>query len=198
MSADSDAPREREEALYAELCTQLAAEGIIVLDKADSPFCRLLDRALRVLTFGKQDRFMSQYVTTLGKRIYTPKNWLRYKPGDRYLILRHEAVHVRQFRRLTWPGMTLVYLLLPLPMGLAGGRAWLEWQGYRESIIATWQLRGPEAARDKSFTEDIVARFTSADYAWMWLPGGQVRRWIARLLADLEANPPPPLPRQVS
>lgn len=182
-----------EEALYRELCARLASERIIVLDKAKSPFCRVLDRALRMLTFGKQDRFMSEYITTLGKRIYVPSCWLQHAPGERYLILRHEAVHVRQFRRLTWPGMTLIYLLLPLPMGFAGGRAWLEWQAYRETLVATWQLRGRAAAHDKRLEDHIVDRFTSADYAWMWLASGQVRRWIARALAELDAHPPAPL-----
>ena len=183
--------RDAIERLYRELCESLASEGIIVLSKAESRFSKLIDGALRVITFGGQARFMTEFVTTLGKRIYTPTNWDSHPPGDRYLILRHEAVHVRQFKRWTWPGMTLVYLLLPLPMGLAGGRTWLEWEAYRETITATWQLYGEAAAR--GLEDHIAERFTSADYAWMWLPGRQVRRWIARLLADLERNPPPPL-----
>ena len=179
------------EALYRELCARLADEGIIILPKAESRFSKLIDWLLRGITFGRQSRFMSEYVTTLGKRIYTPSNWERHPAGDRYLILRHEAVHVRQFKRLTWPGMTILYLLLPLPMGLAGGRAWLEWQAYRETLVATWQLYGPAAA--KGLEDHIAERFTSADYAWMWLPGRQVRRWISSTLAELERNPPPPL-----
>lgn len=186
-------PTSRGETLYRELLAQLEEEGIGVLEKRGSRFCKVLDRALRLLTFGRQDRFMSEYVTTLGKRIYTPSRWPSYPPAHRYLTLRHEAVHVRQFRRLTWPGMTLVYLLLPLPMGLAAGRAFLEWQAYRETLVATWQLLGPAAAKDKALEDHIVTRFTSADYAWMWLPARQVRRWIHRALAELERHPPPPL-----
>lgn len=181
----------RDEQLYRELCTSLAREGIIVMPKANSRFSKVLDVALRIITFGGQSRFMTEFVTTLGKRIYTPTNWHDHPPATRYLILRHEAVHVRQFKRWTWPGMTLIYLLLPLPMGLAAGRAWLEWEAYRETIIATWQLHGESAAR--GLEDHIADRFTGADYAWMWLPGRQVRRWIARLLADLAKNPPPAL-----
>jgi hypothetical protein len=183
----------RGEALYRELCASLEREGILIRDKCDSRFCKVLDRALKIITFGRQDRFMSEYVTTLGKRIYVPSQWSDQALGHRYLTLRHEAVHVRQFRRLTWPGMTLLYLFLPLPVGLAGGRAWLEWQAYRETLVATWQLYGPAAAREKRLHDHIVERFTSADYAWMWLPGRQVRRWIDKTLATLEASPPPPL-----
>jgi len=181
------------EALYQALMASLAEDGVGVYEKADSRLCRIIDRALRILTCGKQDRFLKSFVTTLGQRIYVPEGWEHYPLTDRYLTMRHEAVHVRQFRRLTWPGMILTYLLLPLPMGLAAGRAWLEWQAYRETIVATWQLLGPEAAHTEGLADHIVGRFTSADYAWMWLSGRQVRRWIARTLAELEANPPPPL-----
>jgi len=183
----------REEALYRDLVARLEAEGIHVMAKADSRFCKLIDRALRILTFGKQARFQTSFVTTIRRTIYVPSGWDEHPPGERYLIMRHEAVHVRQFRRLTLPGMTLIYLFLPLPMGLAGGRAWLEWQAYRETLTATWQLYGPAAARSKELEDHIADRFTSADYAWMWLPGGQVRRWIARALNELEAHPPPAL-----
>lgn len=183
----------RGERLYGELLASLEREGILIREKRASRFCKVLDRALRIITFGRQDRFMSEYVTTLGRRIYVPEQWPTYPPAHRYLTLRHEAVHVRQFRRLTWPGMTLVYLLLPLPVGLAAGRAWLEWQAYRETLVATWQLHGEAAARDRRLEDHIVERFTSADYAWMWLPGRQVRRWIAKTLDALEVSPPPPL-----
>ncbi len=184
------------EALYEAYVAELARElgELVVIPKRESGLCRLIDKALRALTFGKQDRFMSSYTTTLGRRIYVPDDWRYYPAVERYLILRHEAVHVRQFRRLTWPGMVLVYLLLPLPVGFAAGRAWLEWQGYRETIVATWQVKGPEAARDPRLAEHIVQRFTGADYAWMWLPGGMVRRAIAKTLRRLEERPPPALP----
>lgn len=155
----------------------------------------MIDAALRAITFGGQDRFMSAYITTLGSRIYVPDDWDQRSAAGRYCIMRHEAVHVRQFRRLTWPGMTLMYLFLPLPFGLAAGRAWLEWEGYRETLTATWQVHGPTAARDPVLHDDIVRRFTGPDYAWMWLPARTIRRAIASHLAALERDPPSVLPR---
>lgn len=185
----------RAEALYRGLLASLEAEGIRVVDKRDSRLCLVIDRALRVVTFNRQRNFLTHFVTTLGRRIYVPGTWSEHPATERYLTLRHEAVHVRQFRRYTFAGMTLVYLFLPLPFGLAAGRAFLEWQAYRETLVATWQLLGPAAARSKALEDHIADRFTGADYAWMWLPGGQVRRWIARTLDQLEAHPPPPLSR---
>lgn len=187
--------RADQEQLYRAYCDELAREHgrLVVIKKGESPFCRLIDKALKVVTFGKQRRFLTSFTTTLGKRIYVPDDWDRYPPIERYLILRHEAVHVRQFRRFTWPGMTLLYLLLPLPMGLAAGRALIEWEAYKETIVATWQVKGAMAARDPALAEHIVARFTGADYGWMWVFGGQVRRAIAKTLRALEESPPRPV-----
>ncbi|MBL8787861.1 MAG: hypothetical protein JNJ59_23365 [Deltaproteobacteria bacterium] len=187
-------PHAAHEAIYRAYVEALTRdERIVVLRKGESRFCRLIDKALRVLTLGKQDRFLTSYTTTLGRRIYVPDDWDRYPAGERYLVLRHEAVHVRQFRRLTWPGMVLVYLFLPVPMGFAAGRAWLEWEGYRETLVATWQLEGRAAARSPALENHIAERFSGADYAWMWVAEGMVRRAIARTLRSLEKAPPPPL-----
>lgn len=183
------------EALLQEWLADLRARDprVVILHKGASRFCRVLDRALRLVTFGKQDRFLTSYTTTLGRRIYVPDDWERYPAGDRLCILRHELVHVRQFRRLTFPGMALVYLFLPLPFGLAAGRALLEWQGYRETLAATWQVHGRAAAFDPGLHAEIVKRFTGPDYAWMWVAGRMVQRAIQRELARLEQAPPPEL-----
>lgn len=187
-------PPSAHEALYGALVRDLARRrGVVVVSKRDSRLCRLLDRALRLVTLGGQDRFLSDYVTTLGRRVYVPDGWDGVPAGHRYTVLRHEAVHVEQFRRWTWPGMVLLYVLLPLPMGFAAGRAWLEWQGYRETLTATWQLYGPEAARSQALRDDIVARFTGPDYGWMWARGTMIEAAIVRHLGRLAANPPAPL-----
>lgn len=167
--------------------------GFQVIAKSESPSQRLIDRALRVLTFGGQSRYMSDYVTTLGATIYTPERWHTRSAAERYCVMRHEAVHVRQFKRYTWLGMSLLYLLIPLPFGFAAGRAWLEWEAYRESVIATWQVAGKEAARSQAFRADIVRRFTGPDYGWMWLKGSTIEAALSRLLDELEASPPAPL-----
>lgn len=195
MGSDSD-DLDPHEALYAAYLEELRAKWprFKIIEKGDSPFCKVIDKVLRVLTFGGQRTFMTSYVTTLGYRIYVPDGYDRHvAPGRRYLTMRHEAVHVRQFRTLTWPLITLVYVLLPIPMGFAGGRAFLEWQAYRETLTATWQLYGEEAARDPDLHERIVRRYTGPDYGWMWLRGKTIRAAIERHLDRLGAAPPPPL-----
>lgn len=184
------------EALLAAYVDELRAANprFKLIAKGDSKLCKLIDRTLKVITFGGMRAFQTSFVTTLGQRIYVPDDWPAWPAGERYCILRHEAVHVEQFRRFSLGLMVLVYLLLPLPVGFAPGRTWLEWQGYRETLRATWQVYGRDSARSTATIEHIVARFTGPEYAWMWVSGWHVRRWIARELDRLERSPPPPLP----
>jgi len=185
-------PTDRHAALYAAYVAELARThpGLRIIPKGQSRLCRVIDRTLRIITLGGQSQFMTGFVTTLGQRIYVPDDWEQVPPGQRYCTLRHEAVHVAQFRRWTFPGMVLLYVLLPLPAGLAPGRTWLEWQAYRETLRAHWQVYGTSHAKSPALAKHIVARFTGPEYAWMWIVGRHVRRWIARELDRLEASPP--------
>lgn len=166
---------------------QLRAElpGLRVIEKERDGFSRLLDRALRVVTLGGQHEFMTRYVTTIGRTIYLPSGWARRTPESRYVTLRHEAVHLRQFRRYGLVLTAIVYLLPFLPLGLAWGRARLEWEGYAETLRATFEVHGLEAARDPRLHAYVVRQFTGPAYGWMWPFPRAVQRWIDRLVLEL-------------
>ena len=80
--------------------------------------------------------------------------------ADRYILLRHERVHLRQRARMGDVAMAFVYLVPILPLGLAWGRARIEWEAYVETIRATAQVHGRPAA--ERLRPEIVRRFTSA------------------------------------
>ena len=101
-------------------------------------------------------------------------------------MLRHELVHVAQFERYGWVGMILLYGLLPLPAGLAYGRARLEWEAYRETLRAVAESEGMAAARDPALHRHLIARFTGPDYGWMWPFSAAVQRWIDQALDEIE------------
>ena len=146
----------------------------------------LADTLLRWLTLGRQTRYLSAYVTTLGHTVYVPDTWDRTPPLQRYCTLRHELVHVAQFERYGWVGMALLYGLLPLPMGLAYGRATLEREAYIETLRAVAETQGLSAARDPALHQWIIQRFTGPDYAWMWPFAKSVHRWLDAAVRDLE------------
>src|SRR5262249_15996379 len=131
-----------------------------VVSKHSSWFARSLDFLVRVGTFGFQTSFLDGYVTTIGQTVYVPKNWDRRTDEEKYVTLRHEAIHLRQFGRYGMVVMTFIYLLPILPLGLALGRARLEWEAYAETLRAVAEIQGIEAAMDKNLRAHIVRQFT--------------------------------------
>ncbi|MDO9022050.1 MAG: hypothetical protein Q8S73_40600 [Deltaproteobacteria bacterium] len=188
MTADAD--RQRYDGLLAEMAQR--QPPVVIRLKTTSALQTFIDRALRVLTLGGQDRYLTDYVTTLGATIWVPATWEDWSHRARYKVLRHELVHVRQFERFTWPGMVLIYGFFPLPAGLAWGRAMLEWEAYAVTLEVEAEVDGPEAARAPELHDEIVRRFTGPDYGWMWPFEGWVRRRIARTLAAMSRREPLP------
>lgn len=155
------------------------------IQKEGDALSRLIDFALRIVTLGGQRGYMTRYVTTIGATIWLPRGWELRTALDRIATLRHERVHLRQFERFGLVGMSAIYLLPFFPVGLAYGRARLEWEAYAETIRAIAELGGPQAARAPALREHIAAQFTSAAYGWMWPFPRTVHRWIDRLLDEV-------------
>ena len=146
---------------------------------------RVLDLALKLITFGGQSSYLTRYHTVIGDTLYVPPTWDQMRDLDRVILLRHERVHLRQRRRYGSLGMTFLYLIPFFPLGLAYGRARIEWEAYEETLRATAELLGPEAARSPSLRAHIVQRFTGPDYGWMWPFERTVQAWYDRALANL-------------
>lgn len=156
-----------------------------VVPKAGDRLSAIIDGALRLLTLGGQRSYLSEYHTVLGDTLYTPLSWDAASDVDRVIVLRHERVHLRQRRRYGTLGMALLYTLPLFPVGLALGRARIEWEAYEETLVAVAELRGPEAARDPALKSRIVGRFVGPAYAWMWPFRSQVEAWYDRVLARI-------------
>jgi hypothetical protein len=142
---------------------------------------RAIHHLLRMVTFGAQRRYLQDYVTTIGRTIYVPADWEHRPLGDRYATLRHEVVHLRQFRRYGLVPMALAYLLLPLPLGLAWCRMRLEREAYEETIRVHHQL----GTLDENLRRHILSQFTSGAYGWMWPFSRAVANWYDKFVAKL-------------
>jgi len=166
--------------------------GFRIVPKRESALSKLIDLALKLVTFGGQREYLTHYHTVLGNTLYTPASWENTPDLERLITLRHERVHLRQRRRLSFPVMAFVYMVPFFPVGLAYGRARLEWEAYEETLAATAELRGLEALRSPALREHIVRRFTGADYGWMWPFRSVVERWYddatTRIEQALAAN----------
>ena len=164
-----------------------------IVDKRGDAFSRAIDLALRAITLGGQRRYLTHYHTVIGDTLYVPEGWDRASDVARVITLRHERVHLRQRRRYTFLGMAFLYLAWPLPLGLAHGRARIEWEAYTETLRATIELRGEGALRDPALRAHIVRQFTSAAYGWMWPFPRTVHRWydeaVAAILREAARSP---------
>lgn len=156
-----------------------------IIKKPESRFQRMIDRLLKIVSVGLIKDYLDGYHTTVGQRIYVTGDWEEISRNRRYLTLRHELVHVRQFRRFTLPLMALLYVLLPLPAGLAWFRAHFEKQAYAEEIRATAELYGKDHVSAPDFRENIIGQFTGPAYGFMWPFRRAMERWYDRILAGL-------------
>lgn len=159
-----------------------------VVEKDADLLSQCIDIALKIVTLGQQRSYLDGYYTVLGYTLYVPPAWARTSPVDRVITLRHERVHLRQRQRYGFPLMAFLYLVPFFPLGLAYGRARLEWEAYEETLFATAELLGLEAARSPALRARILGRFVGPDYGWMWPFPKQVGRWYDAAMVRLERN----------
>lgn len=148
--------------------------------KRQSPLQKAIHVALVAVTFGGQRVYLTHYHTVLFGVLWVPDAWDAMGDDDRYVLLRHERVHLRQRKRMGDVGMALVYLFPIFPLFLAWGRARIEWEAYVETLRATAELHGIDRANQ--LREGIVQRFTGPDYGWMWPFPRTIHRWFDEAL----------------
>ena len=172
-----------------------------LVEKQGDGLSRAIATALKIVTFGGQRGYLTVYHTVIGDTLYVPASWKTASDVDRAIVLRHERVHLRQRRRYGLPLMAFLYFVPYFPLGLAYGRARIEWEAYAETLRATAELAGLSAAQAPELRAHIVRRFTGPDYGWMWPFERQVQRWYdevldaivaqARNSPDIELRSPP-------
>lgn len=154
--------------------------------KRDSRLQHALHVALAVITLGGQRVYLTRYHTVLFGTLWVPDAWDRMTDEDKYILLRHERVHLRQRARMGDLVMSFVYLVPFFPLFLAYGRARIEWEAYVETLRATAEVYGVEAA--EALRSHIKERFVGPEYGWMWPFPRTIDRWFDEAMADLRAE----------
>ena len=175
---------ERTDAFLREIAAEFPAFRI--RKKRDSRLQRCIDVGLRILTLGGQRHYLTHYHTVLFGELWVPDSWEGTSDDDRYVLLRHERVHLRQRARMGDLRMAMLYLLVFLPLFLSYGRARIEWEAYEETLRATCEVKGRAAAW--GLEDALVLRFTGPDYGFMWPFPKQVRRWFREAMERIEAE----------
>jgi hypothetical protein len=164
---------------------QLEIPGFRIVRKDRSRLHRAIDVALRIVTLGKMRDYLGSYQTTIGKTVYVTADWESIDRLQRYVTLRHEAVHLRQFRTWSLPVMAVLYVLLPLPLGLAYFRARFEQAAYAETIRAAAEVWGASLPRQAAYRAHVIEQFTGPSYGWMWPFRSAIERWYDGVLSTL-------------
>jgi hypothetical protein len=174
----------RHERLLAEMRREFPCFAVV--PKRDSPLQAAIGALLAVVTLGGQRTYVDRYHTVMFGKLYVADAWSTMGDSARYILLRHEHVHLRQARRMGFAVMAFVYIVPIAPLGLAWGRARIEWEAYVETIRSTAEVHGLAAAR--ALEPEIVRRFVGPDYGWMWPFPAAIRRWFRHVIGDLEAE----------
>jgi hypothetical protein len=171
--------------LHERLLAEMVAEfpGFAVLPKRGSTLQRVLHVVLVVVTFGGQRAYLTRYHTVMFGKLWVPDSWGLLADPDRYVLLRHERIHLRQRARLGGFVMGFLYLVPFFPLFLAYGRARLEWEAYAETLRATAEVFGVDAA--SGLRTHIVGRFVGGDYGWMWPFPSHINRWFDEALDEI-------------
>ena len=143
---------------------------------------------MRLIGFFAGADFMSSYVTTLwSQTVYLPSNWDSYGDDSKCSLLRHERVHMRQAKKLTYPLFAFLYLLVFFPIGLAYFRARFEMEAYTESLAADKDYGDDYSSADKRAW--WVGHFTSSAYGYMWPFPSTVGKWFDQAVSQLNSSP---------
>jgi hypothetical protein len=147
--------------MYRELGTHITTKS------EDRRFWKTLDVLLRITSFGHCTGLLKR-TTTIGRWIAFPEGKdLHDASAEDVLTLIHERRHVRQCARYTTLGMALLYLFVPLPIGLAYFRYKFEMEAFEDER---------KFAHDNGWTIDpawFLSNLCGAAYLWAW-----PRKWV--------------------
>lgn len=155
-----------------------------IVEKNSSAFMKVLDVCLKLLSFWQLSMFMTEFVTTVGYTIYTPSSWTQRSESSRIVTLRHEAVHMRQRKKLGAAWFFISYLLLPVPVLWAFCRMKYEMEAYAEGMKASKEVYGLLVLTD-AYKENVISQFTTARYLWTWPWRKRIEAWYDGVRADL-------------
>jgi len=118
----------------------------------------------------------STFSTTVYSTIYARDDWEQRTPDQKYKLLRHEVIHIRQvhrfpFGRWLWPLNHLIYGLfyfLVLPFILTY-RSKFEREGYTQTLLVEFELHGPFSdEKMERYARHMAETFGGSAYCWMW------------------------------
>lgn len=170
--------------------------GVKVILHKDSWLMKVIHFLLKVLTFGKFEP--NRFTTTIGKRMYVPNDWHFVSDQSKYVTLRHELIHMRQFRR--WPFKFLdlpvlrlinfllfsfcyIFVMIPTVWSM---RAKFEREAYTQTLLTHYEIMGKwHLSVIGRLVSNMGKYFGGSDYFYMW-DKKKAMKWAAQTMSDIE------------
>lgn len=174
---------------YAKVVVDTKEEfpGFEIIQKKNSGLMKVIDIALKVITFGQMKTFMTGFITTLGEKVYVNEGWDSLPLANKAMVLRHERVHMRQARKYGRFLFSLLYLVVPFPVGFAYFRKKFEQEAYEESLRALYEYKGSKIFTSKLKTY-FMSQFITANYFWMWPWKKGISDWYDSAVAKVKSG----------
>ena len=157
-------------------CDKLIDAGV-VRKKSLNGWCHVINDIWNDLTSSNDNNFLKR-ASTLGKIIYMPSDW-DYKDTPietTYVTLKHEAEHLKFFKRFGLVFGVIIYLFLPFPVIFAYGRYRVERNAVLEELLAIDDL-GLDYA---GCMDDYVRALSGRAYFYAWPFKSLTRRWLSK------------------
>lgn len=159
--------------------TQKEFPDFKIIKKSESPFMKLINTLLLIVTFGQMKLFMTNFYTTIGTTVYVPDSWDESSVEEKLITLRHEKIHMQQSKRLGQIWFSLLYLFLWFPTKYAYFRTQFEQEAYEESMKAIMDYYGADSLRNLK-PDFYIKVFTGPDYVWMWHSEKDIIEWFEK------------------
>lgn len=115
---------------------------------------------------------------TIGMNVYLSSKWKEFSSKQKMSTLRHERRHLMQFDLYGTILMSLLYLLVFFPIGLAYYRAKFEREGYAESLRAKVEYYGATLGTKRDGLDTYIENFCGPRYLYMLPFRKTIIRWF--------------------
>jgi hypothetical protein len=152
-----------------------------IVHKKKSAFSQLLGSIAR---WNKE--FNARYTTTIGPKIYVNYGWDKRSWKNRYDVLVHERIHMRQFQKWGFLTFNILYFLVPFPIKLSYFRKKFEADAYEVGIYIDLKEKGREYVLGPKFRKYLLDQFCGPFYGWTWYSERAILKWLLRTVRAIE------------
>ena len=159
-----------------------------IVQKSDSWLMRAIGTFLKVVSFGQNTTFMTDFVTTINHTIYVPTAYSIWRQETRDAVIEHEKVHIAQADKYTFLFFAFLYVCMFFPIGLAYFRMKFEQEAYAVTLKCYYASYGAAYIQLPEVKASMVSYFTGPSYLWTWPFKKSIETWYDATVQGILAS----------